>query len=58
MVRLGGPYDVAGAECVAAEVALAIFWVLVADSHAARADRGRRLVGQASLGRRGTPADE
>ena len=58
VVRLGGPYDVAGAECVAAVVALAIFRALVADSHATRANRGRRLVGQASLGRRGTPVDE
>ena len=58
VVRLGGPYDVAGADCVDAVVALAIFWALVADSHAARADRGRRLIGQISLGWWGMPADE
>ena len=57
-MRLGGLHDVARAKCMAAVVALAVFRALVADSHAARADRGRRLVGQVSLGQQGTPAGD
>ena len=58
VVQLGGLHDVAGAECVATVAELGVFGALVANSHAARADRGRRLIGQISLGWWGMPADE